>query len=96
MSTTRHTFGSTLRLGGYLLTGDDEIVACARSFRSHCQPAHPAGYPPQLEHDYRLAEPLAVIARANLARSMSRVPWNFGGGPVTVRPRCWSDCGVRV
>jgi dTDP-4-amino-4,6-dideoxygalactose transaminase len=54
--------------GGYLLTDDDEIAASARSFRSHCQPAHPAGDPPQLGHNYRLAEPLAVIARANLAR----------------------------
>ena len=31
-----------------------------------------------------------------LGKSMSRVPWNFGGGPVIVRPRSWSDFGVRV
>src|SRR4051794_8296979 len=28
--------------------------------------------------------------------SMSRVSWNFGGGPVAVRPRSWSDSGVLV
>lgn len=54
--------------GGYLLTDDDTIAACARSFRSHGQPAYPPGFPPQLGHNYRLAEPLAVIASANLAR----------------------------
>ena len=31
-----------------------------------------------------------------LDRSMSRVPWDFGGGPVFVKPRSCSDCAVRV
>jgi perosamine synthetase len=44
------------------------VAAAARSLRSHGQPPLPAGYPPQVGHNYRLAEPLAVIARANLAR----------------------------
>jgi dTDP-4-amino-4,6-dideoxygalactose transaminase len=54
--------------GGYLFTDDDELAAAARSLRSHGQPPLPARYPPQVGHNYRLAEPLAVIASANLAR----------------------------
>ncbi len=54
--------------GGYLLTDDEELASCCRAFRSHWQPPPPFDYPPQIGHNYRLAEPLAVIARANLAR----------------------------
>jgi perosamine synthetase len=54
--------------GGYLLTDREDYAAAARSLRSHGQPPLPPGYPPQVGHNYRLAEPLAVIARANLAR----------------------------
>jgi perosamine synthetase len=54
--------------GGYLFTNDDTLAAAARSVRSHGQPSLPDGYPAQVGHNYRLAEPLAVIARANLGR----------------------------
>ncbi|MEV4709593.1 aminotransferase class I/II-fold pyridoxal phosphate-dependent enzyme [Actinoplanes sp. NPDC049316] len=54
--------------GGYLLTDNDRYAAAARSYRSHGLPPPPPGYPPQVAQNYRLAEPLAVIARANLAR----------------------------
>ncbi len=55
--------------GGFLVTNDDRIAANARAFRTHWQ--HP---PPgqaalaRLGCNYRLAEPLAVIARGNLSR----------------------------
>ena len=39
---------------------------------------------------------LYVFFVIELDRSMSRVPLNFGGGPVIVRPRSWSDYAVRV
>jgi perosamine synthetase len=54
--------------GGYLLTDDDTYAAAARSYRSHGLPPPPAGFPPRVAHNYRLAEPLALIARHNLAR----------------------------
>jgi perosamine synthetase len=54
--------------GGYLLTDHDRYAAAARSYRSHGLPPPPPGYRPRVAHNYRLAEPLALIARANLAR----------------------------
>jgi perosamine synthetase len=55
--------------GGFLLTDDDQLAAYARAYRTHWQ-TPPPGEPPlaRLGHNYRLAEPLALIARANLAR----------------------------
>jgi perosamine synthetase len=55
--------------GGYILTSDDELAATCRAYRSHWT-TPPPGQPPlaRLGHNYRLAEPLAVIARSNLAR----------------------------
>ncbi len=53
--------------GGYVLTDDPAVAARAAAFRSHWQvgasgmPAHT-----RLGHNYRLAEPLAALARANL------------------------------
>jgi dTDP-4-amino-4,6-dideoxygalactose transaminase len=54
--------------GGYLLTDDDTYAAAARSYRSHGLPPPPDGSPPRLAYNYRLAEPLALIARDNLTR----------------------------
>lgn len=54
--------------GGYLLTDNDDIARRSRALRSHWQPSHAGNDPPQLGHNYRLAEPLALIAHANLAR----------------------------
>ncbi|MEU7802541.1 DegT/DnrJ/EryC1/StrS family aminotransferase [Micromonospora arborensis] len=55
--------------GGYLLTDRDDIAERARSFRSHLQPPPPDTVrPAEVGYNYRLAEPLALIARANLAR----------------------------
>jgi dTDP-4-amino-4,6-dideoxygalactose transaminase len=54
--------------GGFILTNDDDLAAKCRAYRTHWQAA-PAGQLAyaQLGHNYRLAEPLAVLARANLA-----------------------------
>ncbi|GAA0546827.1 hypothetical protein GCM10010172_30670 [Paractinoplanes ferrugineus] len=54
--------------GGYLLTDDDAYAAAARSYRSHGLPPPPDGFPPRVAHNYRLAEPLALIAGHNLTR----------------------------
>ncbi|ROO51621.1 dTDP-4-amino-4,6-dideoxygalactose transaminase [Micromonospora sp. Llam0] len=54
--------------GGYLLTDRDDLYAYARSFRSHHQPPYPGVRATRPGHNYRLAEPLAAVARANLAR----------------------------
>ena len=51
--------------GGYLLTDRDDIAGRARALRAHHQP--PYDGPSAEVGNYRLAEPLAVIARANLA-----------------------------
>jgi dTDP-4-amino-4,6-dideoxygalactose transaminase len=55
--------------GGFLLTDRGPLAARARAFRSHWQNP-PTGQTPlsQIGHNYRLSEPQAVIARANLAR----------------------------
>ena len=55
--------------GGFILTDDTYLAERCRAFRTHWQ-TPPQGQPPMTElgHNYRLAEPLAVIARANLAR----------------------------
>jgi perosamine synthetase len=53
--------------GGYLLTDDDTNAAAARSYRSHGLPPLD-GSPPRVAYNYRLAEPLALIARDNLTR----------------------------
>lgn len=55
--------------GGFLATNDDDCAARARAFRSHWQ-TPPAGERPlsRIAHNFRLAEPLAVIGRRELAR----------------------------
>jgi len=55
--------------GGFNLTDDPGIAARCRAFRTHWQ-TPPAGQAPLsfLGYNYRLAEPLAAIASANLAR----------------------------
>lgn len=55
--------------GGFIVTDDAALAATCRAYRSHWA-TPPAGQPPlsRLGHNYRLAEPLAAIARANLAR----------------------------
>lgn len=55
--------------GGFVLTGDGDLAERCRAFRTHWQtpPAGQALYT-ELAYNYRLAEPLAAIARANLAR----------------------------
>ncbi|TDD31226.1 aminotransferase class I/II-fold pyridoxal phosphate-dependent enzyme [Actinomadura sp. KC06] len=60
--------------GGFLLTDDPLLAARAASFRSHWQNAAP-GEPPgsRLGTNYRLAEPLAAIARASLAQMTNAV-----------------------
>ena len=55
--------------GGYLLTDDPDLAGRCRAFRSHWQNPPPGQAPlAELGHNYRLAEPLAVLARANLDR----------------------------
>lgn len=54
--------------GGYILTSDPDIAARAAAFRTHWQtgiPEHPPGS--RLGQNFRLAEPLAALARHNLA-----------------------------
>lgn len=55
--------------GGFILTNDATLASRCRAFRTHWQ-APPAGQPPlsRIGCNYRLAEPLAAIARANLTR----------------------------
>lgn len=55
--------------GGYLLTNDDELAARAAAYCTHWltpAPHAPAGS--RLGMNYRLAEPLAALARYNLSR----------------------------
>ncbi|MFI0928656.1 DegT/DnrJ/EryC1/StrS family aminotransferase [Streptomyces sp. NPDC021012] len=55
--------------GGYILTDDAGFAARARSFATHGflpAPGQPAGS--RLGHNYRMPEPVAIIARGNLAR----------------------------
>jgi perosamine synthetase len=53
--------------GGFILTHDETTAAISRGLRTHWQ--SPITPPPHLVgYNYRLAEPLAAIARANLAR----------------------------
>lgn len=55
--------------GGAVLTDDGALAARCRAFRSHWQTPPPGEAPlARLGHNYRLAEPLAAIAHANLAR----------------------------
>ncbi len=55
--------------GGYILTSDDELAATCRAYCSHWMTPPPGQAPlARLGNNYRLAEPLAAIARANLAR----------------------------
>jgi len=55
--------------GGYLLTDDPDLAGRCRAYRSHWQTPPPGQAPlAELGHNYRLAEPLAVLARANLDR----------------------------
>jgi dTDP-4-amino-4,6-dideoxygalactose transaminase len=55
--------------GGFILTRDPGLAGRCRALRTHWQ-TPPAGEAPltRLGFNYRLAEPLAAIARANLAR----------------------------
>ncbi|MEV0003431.1 aminotransferase class I/II-fold pyridoxal phosphate-dependent enzyme [Micromonospora sp. NPDC050980] len=53
--------------GGYLLTDRDDIAGRARALRAHHLPPYD-GQPETVGYNYRLAEPLAIIARSNLAR----------------------------
>lgn len=55
--------------GGFVLTHDSDLAERCRAFRTHwlTPPARQMPYS-ELAHNYRLAEPLAAIARANLAR----------------------------
>jgi dTDP-4-amino-4,6-dideoxygalactose transaminase len=55
--------------GGFLITNDDAHDAVARAFRTHWQ-RPPRGQAPmaRIGCNYRLAEPLATLARCNLAR----------------------------
>jgi perosamine synthetase len=55
--------------GGFVLTRDADLAERCRALRTHWQ-TPPAGEAPlaRLGFNYRLAEPLAAIARANLAR----------------------------
>jgi perosamine synthetase len=55
--------------GGAVLTRHQDLADDCRAFRTHWQ-APPAGQAPhaKLGHNYRLAEPLAALARTNLAR----------------------------
>ena len=55
--------------GGYILTEDEGLAERCRALRTHWQ-APPRGEAPlsQLGFNYRLAEPLAAIARDNLTR----------------------------
>lgn len=55
--------------GGFLLTDNPTLAACARAFRSHWQHPPPGQAPlSQLGHNYRLAVPLAGLARRHLAQ----------------------------
>lgn len=55
--------------GGFLLTDRSDLAEHAAAFRSHWQPA-PSGHDPlsRLATNFRLAAPLAAIARANVHR----------------------------
>ncbi len=55
--------------GGFILTGNPDLAGRCRAFRTHWQTPPPGETPlTRLGCNYRLAEPLAAIARANLAR----------------------------
>jgi perosamine synthetase len=55
--------------GGFILTNDTTLARRCRAFRTHWQDPPPGQQPlSRLGCNYRLAEPLAAIARANLAR----------------------------
>lgn len=54
--------------GGFILTSDPGLAGRCRAFRTHWQTPPPGETPlTRLGCSYRLAEPLAAIARANLA-----------------------------
>ncbi|MEU3355147.1 DegT/DnrJ/EryC1/StrS family aminotransferase [Streptomyces sp. NPDC037389] len=55
--------------GGFVLTGDSNLAAHARAFRSHWLQPPPGSRPQeQVALNGRLAEPLAALAQANLRR----------------------------
>ncbi|WP_280247438.1 MULTISPECIES: DegT/DnrJ/EryC1/StrS family aminotransferase [Nocardia] len=62
--------------GGFLATDDPEIAAQARAYRSHWL-TPPSGSAPlsRIVHNFRLAEPLAVLGRAELARLDEQISW---------------------
>jgi len=61
--------------GGYLLTNNPDLAARAAAFRTHWQTPAP-GQPAlsRLGTNYRLAEPLAALARCSLARLDGTLP----------------------
>ena len=55
--------------GGFILANDADLAGRCRAFRTHWQTPPPGETPlTRLGCNYRLAEPLAAIARTNLAR----------------------------
>jgi dTDP-4-amino-4,6-dideoxygalactose transaminase len=54
--------------GGYLLTNHRDLAERCRGLRSHWQTPTVTDHPLQVGYNYRLAEPLAILAYANLAR----------------------------
>ena len=71
------------------------VGACASSQEDAGLMPERTGDAAQVLPDVQI-NPTSQLAGPLPALSMSRVPWNFGGGPVIVRPRSWSDCAVRV
>jgi perosamine synthetase len=62
--------------GGFILTRDPDLAGRCRAFRTHWQNPPPGEAPlTRLGCNYRLAEPLAAIARANLARFDHLLAW---------------------
>lgn len=60
--------------GGFLLTRDEDIAVRARAFRTHWQTPPPGEEAfVDLGFNYRLAEPLAAIARWNLSQIRERL-----------------------
>ncbi|MEV0766220.1 DegT/DnrJ/EryC1/StrS family aminotransferase [Nocardia sp. NPDC050435] len=62
--------------GGFLATDDTELAARARAYRSHWLTPPPGSAPlSQLAHNFRLAEPLAALGRAELSRLDEQIHW---------------------
>ncbi|WP_288048022.1 aminotransferase class I/II-fold pyridoxal phosphate-dependent enzyme [Nocardia sp.] len=62
--------------GGFLATDDSELAATARAYRSHWLTAPPQSAPAsRIAHNFRLAEPLAALGRAELTRLDEQISW---------------------